>query len=250
MLAAGAAGAAGLRASGGEGRPVWLDHDGGWEDIVALLVLLRSPDVEVKGVAITPGIAEAKLAVERTRMLLGELYVRDVEIVDEVPAGADLLVTGPLTRVGRMLTKGQAPKSVTWMGGAVRVPGNVNQAAEWNAQADAKALGALFASAVPVTLCPLDLTNQFPAKAEVVGNARTPVQKAVAAAYGEKERYWWDELAAGALAAPGLFARRTERIRVEASGRMVPEAGGKAVTVLRECERVGFENLLRAAFRY
>src|SRR5436190_14235233 len=88
-------------AMSGNGRPreIWMDHDGGWEDIVALLILLRSPDVQVLGITITPGIADKATAAGRTKMLLEELKERDAKLLEEIPKGADVLATGPLTRI-------------------------------------------------------------------------------------------------------------------------------------------------------
>lgn len=163
-------------------REIWMDLDGGWEDVAALAMLLRSPDLRVMGVGVTPGITNAVETRRRVELLLRELSVRDVEIVEEFPAGADVLATGPLTRVGRMIGAGKRPSRLTWMGGAFRVQGNAKGGAEWNAASDAEALRVFLASGVEMVICPLDLTNLFAARAGVVEVVGTEVQKELKAA--------------------------------------------------------------------
>jgi purine nucleosidase len=136
------------------------------------------------------------------------------------------------------------------MGGAIRVAGNAEGGAEWNAHADAAALETVLLSQLPLTICPLDLTNAFPARADVIVNARTAIQRQVKKAYGEKGRYWWDELAAAAMVAPGLFARRTERVGMVAGGKLVADGRGRAVTRLSDCQAEGFQNLMKMAWHY
>jgi purine nucleosidase len=56
-------------------------------------------------------------------------------------------------------------EAVWWMGGALRVPGNVREphtdgSAEWNAFWDPAALGGVWDSSVPLVLVPLDATNK------------------------------------------------------------------------------------------
>lgn len=77
--------------------------------------------------------------------------------------------TGPLSNLAYTLDK--YPETVSkisrvwWMGGALRVSGNVYEAnndgsAEWNAYWDPAALGVVWNSSVPLTLVPLDGTNK------------------------------------------------------------------------------------------
>jgi purine nucleosidase len=227
-----------------------MDLDGGWEDVAALAMLLRSPDLRVMGVGVTPGITNAAETRRRVELLLRDLSVRNVGMVEEFPAGADILATGPLTRVGRMIGAGKRPRCVTWMGGALRVKGNAGGGAEWNAAADAEALRVVLASGVEMMICPLDLTNLFAARAGVVELVGTDVQRELKAAYGEKERYWWDELAAGYLCAPGLYRVEEREVEWRRGGRLVEKVGGRRVKVLVGCERAGFEGLLGRSLRY
>ena len=82
-----------------------------------------------------------------------------------------VLMTGPATNLAAALT--QSPdlvdnvQKVVWMGGAVKVKGNVamhdhDGSAEWNAYWDPKATKALVDSGVNLLLVPLDATNDLP----------------------------------------------------------------------------------------
>lgn len=86
-----------------------------------------------------------------------------------------ILATGPLTNIAELIL--QYPETINQiaeviiMGGAIRVNGNVAiiedgkkrvTASEWNFYADSKAAHIVFASQIPITLVPLDITNQAP----------------------------------------------------------------------------------------
>jgi purine nucleosidase len=75
-----------------------------------------------------------------------------------------LLAVGPLTNVAAALrVEPQLPKLLTrvWvMGGAFDHPGNITPFAEFNFYADASAAAEVFASSLPVTVIPLDVTEQ------------------------------------------------------------------------------------------
>lgn len=88
----------------------------------------------------------------------------------------DIVALGPLTNIGQALI--QSPASfrkvaqLYIMGGAIRVHGNVvikgvtenlnNYVAEWNIFVDPLAAQHVFTSKLPITLVPLDATNQLP----------------------------------------------------------------------------------------
>lgn len=240
------------RGSGnGAPREIWVDHDGGWEDIAALAVLLRSPDVRVLGVSLTPGIANVDTARQRFSQFTTDLYLRDLKLNDSVPAKCDLLVTGPLTRAARLIRQSKAPRSITWMGGALRENGNTRGKAEWNAAADPSALAQVLSSGVPFCICPLDLTNQFPSRLVESFGAASASAKAIQRAYEEQERYLWDELAAASIVAPGLFRSRRASLHSDRAGRLIEQANSQPnATILTACDTSGFLSLLRASLRY
>jgi inosine-uridine nucleoside N-ribohydrolase len=88
-------------------------------------------------------------------------------LVDVVASAAPLtlIATGPLTNVARMLADcpdlGRYVERLVVMGGAFGDPaGNVTPHAEFNAWIDPEAAEVVFASQLPVTLVPLDVTTK------------------------------------------------------------------------------------------
>lgn len=136
------------------------------------------------------------------------------QTIDGSPEQVTLLVLGPQTNIAELL---QADPSVVEriamlyaMGGAVDVPGNVNEGgntvAEWNAYIDPLALSQVIASGVPVTFIPLDATNQTPLNAKfyraLSADLATPEAEFVQAVLKDILPYmsygysFWDQLAA------------------------------------------------------
>jgi pyrimidine-specific ribonucleoside hydrolase len=88
------------------------------------------------------------------------------------PQPMDILALGPLTTIAETLDKHPELKNkirmIYLMGGAISVPGNIldvdpaqlNKVAEWNIYFDPYAAKKVFESHVPITLVPLDVTNQ------------------------------------------------------------------------------------------
>jgi inosine-uridine nucleoside N-ribohydrolase len=133
-----------------------------------------------------------------------------------------ILATGPLTNIAEFIkTHPELAKKiekVVIMGGAVNVKGNIealdqqsgNKVAEWNIYADPKAAEIVFSSGVPVTLVPLDATNQVPMTSEFYHSLSQSLQpglkliyellKVIVAHFDMdlflKEFYLWDPLAA------------------------------------------------------
>ena len=109
-----------------------------------------------------------------------------------------LLALGPLTNLARALERvpeaeRRGIESVVIMGGAVGVPGNLqdggyfrteNAAAEWNIFVDPQAAEIVFAAGLPLVLVPLDATNKVPINERFVRDltkrATTPLGKFVA----------------------------------------------------------------------
>src|SRR4249919_1183233 len=97
------------------------------------------------------------------------------------------------------------------MGGAVGVPGNItwpptikNPHAEWNFYVDPRAANVVFRSGLPITLVPLDATNDVPLNAAVAARlGRSPsaafVRRLIRLFPPSFELYFWDQLAAAVL---------------------------------------------------
>lgn len=179
-----------------------------------------------------------------------------VRVLKEAAQPVTLLVTGPLTTVAVALD--MAPeiegkiKEILWMGGALEVPGNVSPymepdhdgSAEWNVYWDPPAAHRVWATSIPIVLCPLDITNNTPVTAELIqnlGNQRKfPVSDFAAHCYALVMRqgnyYFWDVLTTAYLGRPQLFTVREQETAVIAKGRSRGrtklEAGGRKITVM------------------
>lgn len=138
-----------------------------------------------------------------------------------------LLTLGPVTNIADLLrTDPQAAnrvKMVYVMGGAVEVPGNLayfiegNKAAEWNIYVDPLAAQEMLASGIPVTLVPLDATNQVPLTLDFYDRLEYDHPEAEAAFVYEVltgsmgmiqsgTYYFWDPLAASILTDESIAA--------------------------------------------
>jgi inosine-uridine nucleoside N-ribohydrolase len=173
-----------------------------------------------------------------------------------------LLSLAPLTDTAELLrTRPDAAKKlarIVAMGGAVRVPGNVgpgHEHAEFNVWIDPAAAALVIRSGVPVTLVPLDATNDVPVTV-FFSDALRRFHYATPAATGAWElfvqnpsvwsggQYFWDPLAAAAVVKPGLLSYVQEKLRVEPSGRTVAGRSGASVQVARHANRRAFEHEL------
>jgi len=132
---------------------------------------LRGADLPPPSRARTPGIAA-----DRLRALLR----------DAAPRSVTLVAIGPLTNLALAFATEpaclSAIREIAIMGGAIAL-GNVTPAAEFNIYNDPEAAGIVFASGVPITLVPLDLTHQALATAariEAIRAAGTRAARTVA----------------------------------------------------------------------
>lgn len=66
-------------------KPVLMDHDGGADDLLSLMLLLTMPHIDLLGVAVTPADSYLPFALEATRKILDLLGRSDIQT-----AGGDL----------------------------------------------------------------------------------------------------------------------------------------------------------------
>ena len=154
-----------------------------------------------------------------------------------------VLALGALTNL-TTLTRASAPamEELVIMGGAVDVPGNVNDSdefvspngkAEWNFFVDPLAASKVFESDLPITLIPLDATNQVPVKIPFIdeftrmarcpiGRMTSQVLESVRPFAAQGVFYAWDPLAAVYLVNPDIVTLNRFPVEVKASG---PDAG-------------------------
>ncbi len=191
--------------------------------------------------------------------------------LQSAPGPVDVLTLGPPTELAAVLLRGGAAlsgkiRSVTMMGGAVGVPGNItwpptikNPHAEWNFYVDPTAANVVFRSGLPITLVPLNATNDVPMNQAVAARlGRSPsaafVRRLIKVYAPLHEMYFWDQLAAAVLVEPtiGRYAYKRlaviEREGLE-SGRTVQAADGARVRVTVSADRARFERSFASTLR-
>ncbi len=195
-------------------------------------------------------------------------------IIERLKAASEsvtLMVTGPLTTIAEAIAI--EPKiinkiqEIVWMGGALTVPGNVEKvfalehdgSAEWNVFWDAIAAKQIWDTEIPLTLCPLDLTNTVPVTPEFIKKLtkqrRYTLSDSAGMCYAlaiPQNYYFWDILATAYLARPQLYrteAKETDIISTGISqGRTILKPGGRKINVMTEVDREKFYEYLLQQF--
>ena len=199
------------------------------------------------------------------------------QIIHTLEQSADpviLVAIGPLTNVGLALQKRPDLKNklaeVIIMGGAVDVPGNImdvdpniqNRYAEWNIFCDPHSANLVFASGAPVTLVPLEATNDVPFSRQFLQRLAEhnhhpwtdflirALQKVAERLQNEAGRvfYFWDALAAVLALHPELGLYETHRVRVVEEdgpewGRVVRSENGYVIKICTGADRAAFEQI-------
>ena len=184
------------------------------------------------------------------------------------PEPVTVLETGPLTNLAWVFdhypdAEGNV-KELVLMGGALDVPGNVQEpghdgTAEWNIYWDPPAAKRVFDSAIPVTMFALDATNHVPVTPEFrrafglqYGHPFSAAAGSIWAmtsgwevAVGKGLPYFcWDTLATSSLARPDLCTYRDVRCDVvtegPSEGRTLPTADGRTVRAADRVDADGF----------
>lgn len=184
-------------------------------------------------------------------------------VLREAPEPVTILCTGPLSTIAAALDldPGIEPKikEILWMGGALNVPGNVDMvmeggqdgSAEWNVYWDPPAAYRLWQTTIPITLCPLDITNNVPVTSQFVRtiarNRRHPLSDFAGQCYAmvtHSNYFFWDVLTTAYLGRPDLFTtREVETVLIPtgpSAGRTLPQAGGKRVRALATVDTEAF----------
>jgi len=151
-----------------------------------------------------------------------------------------VLITGPVTNLAAALSAepdlAGHIEEVVWMGGALHVRGNVQDyehdgTAEWNAYWDPPGTHRLWQSSAPITLFPLDATDQVPVTTEflhrLARQRRHPLSDLAGQVWAltvgtlqayEYRYHMWDTLTTGYLGAPELMTLRKTRTEVISTG--------------------------------
>jgi pyrimidine-specific ribonucleoside hydrolase len=156
-------------------------------------------------------------------------------VIMENPEPVTLVPTGPLTNLGILFTAYPEVKKniarISLMGGGIEA-GNWSAAAEFNIAVDPEAAEIVFASGVPITMCPLDVTHKAlmtPADIEALRKHGGPVSLLAAQMADFYFKYHIDQGFSGApmhdpcavayLIAPELFKTADYHIYIETQGK-------------------------------
>ena len=178
-----------------------------------------------------------------------------VRVLHAAPEQVTILSTGPLSTIAAALEQDPSIeykiKELIWMGGALNVPGNVDKiieggqdgSAEWNVYWDPPAAYRVWQTDIPITLCPLDITNNVPVTSEFVRtiarNRHFPLSDFAGQCYAlvtHQDYFFWDVLTTAYLGRPDLFElRRWETAIIPtgpSQGRTIVQPGGKKIRAL------------------
>jgi inosine-uridine nucleoside N-ribohydrolase len=189
---------------------------------------------------------------------------------------AEILALGPLTNLAEAYERDHSIarniREIVLMGGAVRVPGNLqdggtfhtsNSTAEWNIFVDPMAARIIFRSGIPIRLIALDATNkvkigpeflrEFSAKSLTpLGRTVSQVLSADRESINEGIFYAWDPLAAAALLKPALVKTVPMHIVIKEDapeeGRTAESAGEPNAKVAIDADAAAFLTLFSESF--
>jgi inosine-uridine nucleoside N-ribohydrolase len=172
------------------------------------------PDSWRKGIDNLLGLTLPKGQNTASNQTAVELFA---SVVQSSPAKVTLLTLGPLTNIAEVLqtdpSLADKIERIYIMGGAINVPGNLggnNTMAEWNIYIDPYAANVVLQSGAPITIVPLDVTNQVPLTAKfyhrLEGNHTSPeatfvfdILTKLKAFITSGGYFFWDPLAAAIL---------------------------------------------------
>ena len=201
-----------------------------------------------------------------------------VETLEDTPEAMNIVALGPLTNLASVINEhpelAEKIAGITFMGGALDVPGNIesinkklkNPYAEWNVYIDPLAADVVFCSGIPVTLVPLDATNQVPLTQDYLEEMEksdgSPALNFIHRACSrilrlsslESRFYFWDPLAAVVALHPeiGKFEQRKVRVITDEgsqSGRIVSMDDGVKISVCNQVDQTAFERLYLEGIR-
>jgi pyrimidine-specific ribonucleoside hydrolase len=199
-----------------------------------------------------------------------------VERLRNATTPVQILALGPLTNIAEALERDRSLaahiREIVIMGGAVRVPGNLqdggvfhtnNQTAEWNIFIDPLAARIVFRSGVPIRLIALDATNKVHIGPEFLrefeSKAISPLGRVVAEVLkSDRETidagifYAWDPLAAAALLRPSIVKTAAMHIVIKEDapqeGRTMASPGEPNAKVAVDADAAAFLALFLDAF--
>ncbi|OGQ01556.1 MAG: hypothetical protein A2026_11765 [Deltaproteobacteria bacterium RBG_19FT_COMBO_46_12] len=241
-------------------------------------LIAKGADKPLKGQALyahsvhgKSGLGEAKFdlrkAKEWWKVFPGSASELITKTAHEFPQQLTLIAVGPLTNLAIGLKKDMEGmkklKEIVIMGGAVRTQGNVTPHAEFNIYVDPLAAKIVFASGLPITLVPLDVTHQVcltpPLIEERIKPMNSPCSKFTidAVGYNLNNRrfrrgtdliYLHDPLAVGVVIEANLVKKERLPLNVETQegdclGQTLEAEGTPNIEVCLEVDSKGFLDL-------
>jgi inosine-uridine nucleoside N-ribohydrolase len=191
--------------------------------------------------------------------------------VTESPQAPIIVALGPWTNIEDGLAADPALAdriaAIHAMAGTIDAPGNVlvdgltgDDHLEWNVAADPSSYAAVLATTIPVSLVPLDATDDVPVPRDMVerlGADRSPaginlfyelLVRYPGRMTGEGQQLW-DELAALTVSDPNLVKWEDLHLSITADGRFDRSADGRLVRVAMAADRDATERTLLDALR-
>ncbi len=185
----------------------------------------------------------------------------------------NILAIGPMTTLAEVIEQQPELKNkirmIYAMAGAIYVPGNItsvdptknNHVAEWNVYFDPAAAKKVFHSNIPITLIPLDATNQVPFNKEFYERIKqqhvTPAATFVYQWIGKNKRklfseqsYFWDPVAAVVATNAEIATIKTLPLFIRLSpeslsgATVVDKKQGSPIHVCMNINNKKFENIL------
>jgi inosine-uridine nucleoside N-ribohydrolase len=213
------------------------------------------------------GLPEGGQPVEQDAV---ELFTSTIQDSEEP---VTVLALGPLTNIGAAVEATpelvENIEMIYVMGGAVDVDGSFvteeNTVAEWNIFCDPHSARLTFESGAPITLVPLDATNDVPVTPEFVSRLEaeksTPEAEFVAGLLANNAEsiesggyYFWDPLAAVVMSDPTLVTLTPRDVTVidipgaPEDGRTKPVANGPEILVATSPDGAALEDSLIAGW--
>ena len=191
--------------------------------------------------------------------------------VADSPSAPTIVALGPWTNLEDVVradsTIADRIAAIHAMGGAVDVPGNVivgdltaENGLEWNLAADPSAVSIVFGTATPISLVPLDATDDVPVPRDLADRLAEDHQAAGADLMYEllqrvptritgEGQQLWDELAALALVDPDLATWEDANLLADNTGRLTRHEAGRPVRVATAADPAAVEASFLEALR-
>jgi purine nucleosidase len=243
-----------------------LDCDPGLDDAIALALAMASPELEITAVSTVAANAPIDIVTENAERVMdllacrvplfqgadrplainarhstdiwggdgrlplaalahpaNRIYAKDFH---KLALAADVVCAiGSLTNIAGLIEAGHRPRKLAIMGGAIG-RGNATPHAELNIWADPQAAAIVFASDIPITLVPLDITRGLIVPRDMIAalaasSARPAQVAAELLPYAGSDAHpaaIHDAAVIASLLWPGLFTRETGRLSVITDG--------------------------------